>query len=69
MDTRAFCPVAGCDYWISFGGYYGPFIKGLYKHFKTHNELPWSDRRIPGGLLDQKLGEAVVNSLRAIGEG
>lgn len=63
-SPKAFCPVQGCDYWIVFGGYFGPFIKGLYKHFKTHTELSWGDGRVPGGMLDQRLGNAVVTALR-----
>ena len=63
MDNYAYCPVPGCDYWVSFGGYFQPFTKQLYSHFKTHTELGWGDRRVPGGLLDQKLGEAVLAGL------
>lgn len=62
-DTYAYCPVSGCGYWVSFGGYFHPFIQSLYSHFKTHKELSWGVRRVPGGLLDQKLGEAVLAAL------
>ena len=60
---KAYCPVDGCDYWVMFGGYYAPFVKELYKHFKTHRELSFLKGRVPGGLLDSILGDAVVQAL------
>ncbi len=42
---HGFCPMSGCDYWISFGGYLKPFIDGWYKHFKYHPGLSSHQRR------------------------
>ena len=64
MSNKAYCPVPECDYWIAFGGYFEPFIKSLLKHYGSHKELPYMQRRNPGGDLDQIMGEAIVARLQ-----
>jgi len=69
MSDRAYCPVDGCDYWIVFGGYFQPFIKQFYRHWISHEELAWAEGRVPGGKLDQILGQAVIAALPQLGGG
>ena len=68
QDTEAhyaYCPVKDCDYWVSFGGYFQPFIAALYKHYrKAHSKEEPGIHRVPGGFLDQVLGEAVLARLK-----
>lgn len=61
---KAYCPVNGCDYWITFDGHLKPFLAGLFKHYKSHTELPYSHLREPGGMLDQIIGDAIVERLK-----
>ena len=62
MNNRAYCPMENCGYWVAFSGYFTPFLQQLERHWATHKELPWVDRRKPGGMLDQMLGEAIVRA-------
>ncbi len=61
--ARATCPIKECEYWVTFGGYFDAFVKALYRHFKTHSELSYGELRVPGGLLDQVLGDAILAAL------
>ena len=61
---RAYCPIGSCDYWVAFGGHLHLFLRALYQHYEqVHTREKPGTHRVPGGELDQILGEAILARL------
>lgn len=50
---RFTCPVSGCSFEASFGGYLVPLVQNMQDHvFTDHPDLLVLERRRNGGLVD-----------------
>lgn len=67
--TKVRCPFKGCYYWCCFNGYLRDFLTAFYKHVRAdHQDRPWEETRVPGGLVDKTFGGAILATFPWEGE-